>query len=103
MNSGHARAPHVDLLLVAGLIEVARRVQRRGAEERFYRATAREYLLDKSLLELDPDRDRSIESLVEVARAFLGGALEELTTGLRTGRRTWSRLFSSTTSSSSPA
>jgi DNA-binding transcriptional ArsR family regulator len=32
---------HVDLLLGAGVIEVTRLVRRRGAEERFYRATAR--------------------------------------------------------------
>jgi DNA-binding transcriptional ArsR family regulator len=76
---------HIDLLLEADLIQVTRRVRRRGAEERFYRATAREYQLAGNLLELAPDRDRSVEGLIELGRSVLGGALEELTTGLREG------------------
>jgi DNA-binding transcriptional ArsR family regulator len=77
---------HVDRLVAAGLIEVTRRVRRRGAEERFYRATARRFELEGSLLERAPDRDRSIDDLVDLARSVLGGALEELTDGLRSGR-----------------
>lgn len=77
---------HMDLLLDAGLIEITRRVPRRGAEERFYRAKARHYRLDGSLLDLAPDPTRSTESFVELARSTLGGALNQLVDGLRSGR-----------------
>jgi DNA-binding transcriptional ArsR family regulator len=77
---------HVELLLAAGLIEERRRVPRRGVEERFYRASARRYTLDGSLLELSPGRDRSLDGLADLARSVLGGALESLTAGLREGR-----------------
>lgn len=77
---------HVELLLETGLIEVARRVRRRGAEERIYRATAREYQLDGSLLELDAGGGRSSEDLIQLGRSVLGAALEELTEGIRSGQ-----------------
>jgi DNA-binding transcriptional ArsR family regulator len=76
---------HVQLLLDAGLIEEAGRVRRRGVEERIYRAAAREFRMDGSLLEMDAGEGRSTESLVKLARSVLGGALEQLTEGLRSG------------------
>ncbi len=77
---------HVDLLLQAGLIEVARQVRRRGVEERVFRAAAREYRLDGNLLEVVPGRARSGESILPLARSVLGGALEDLIEGINTGR-----------------
>ena len=77
---------HVDLLHEAGLIEITRRVKRRGGEERYYRAVARHYRLDDSLLSFASADGRSTEELVGVARSVLGSALEELIEGLRTGR-----------------
>lgn len=77
---------HVDLLLAAGLIAVTRRVRRRGVEERFYRAVARAYTVNRNLLTIAPDADRSADGLVDLARSVLGGALEALSRGLRAGR-----------------
>jgi DNA-binding transcriptional ArsR family regulator len=77
---------HVDLLLEAGLIEVTRRVPRRGTEERFYRAMAREYRMDGSLLDMEAQRGNTAESLVRLSRSVLGGALEDLSEGIREGR-----------------
>ena len=77
---------HIDLLLEAGLIEVTRRMPRRGAEERYYRAVAGEYRMDGSLLDMDSGRAGTAESLVRLSRSVLGGALEELSEGIREGR-----------------
>lgn len=77
---------HVELLLEAGLIAVARRVPRRGTQERIYRAVAREYQLDGSLLDLDAGGGRSAEDLIQLGRSVLGTALEELTEGIRSGQ-----------------
>ena len=76
---------HVTLLLEAGLIEEAGRVRRRGVEERIYRATAREFRMDGSLLDMETERGQSVENLVKLSRSVLGGALEELTEGIRQG------------------
>ena len=76
---------HVTLLLEAGLIEEADRVKRRGVEERIYRATAREFRMDGSLLDMESETSQSAESLVKLSRSVLGGALEELTRGIRQG------------------
>lgn len=76
---------HVDVLYDAGLIEITRRVRRRGGEERYYRAVARQYRLDDGLLSFDSDGGRSTEELVDLARSVLGSALEQLTEGLEAG------------------
>jgi DNA-binding transcriptional ArsR family regulator len=76
---------HVTLLLEAGLIQEASRVRRRGVEERIYRATAREFRMDGSLLDVDTDGGHSVEDLVKLSRSVLGTALEELTDGIRRG------------------
>jgi DNA-binding transcriptional ArsR family regulator len=77
---------HVDLLHEAELIEITRRVKRRGGEERYYRAVARQYRLDDSLLSFASTDGRSTEELERLARTVLGSALEELTEGLRKGQ-----------------
>jgi DNA-binding transcriptional ArsR family regulator len=77
---------HVDLLLQAGLIEVARQVRRRGIEERIFRAAARRYQLDGDLLGIGPGRAHSGESMLSLARSVLGGALDDLIEGINTGR-----------------
>jgi DNA-binding transcriptional ArsR family regulator len=76
---------HVTLLLEAGLIEEAGRVRRRGVEERIYRAVAREFRMDGSLLDMETEGGQSVESLVKLSRSVLGSALEELTEGIRQG------------------
>ena len=76
---------HVTLLLEAGLIEEAGRVRRRGVEERIYRATAREFRMDGSLLDMEAESGGSVESLVKLSRSVLGSALNELTEGIRQG------------------
>ena len=76
---------HVTLLLEAGLIEEAGRVRRRGVEERIYRATAREFRMDGSLLDMETESGQSVESLVNLSRSVLGSALDELTEGIRQG------------------
>lgn len=76
---------HVALLLEAGLIQEASRVRRRGVEERIYRATAREFRMDGSLLDMESDSGRSVEDLVKLSRSVLGTALEELTDAIRRG------------------
>ncbi|HKP30180.1 MAG TPA: helix-turn-helix domain-containing protein [Gemmatimonadales bacterium] len=77
---------HMDLLLEAGLVEVTRRVPRRGTEERFYRALAREYRMDGSLLDMEAEREDTAENLVRLSRSVLGGALDDLSEGIREGR-----------------
>lgn len=77
---------HIDLLLEAGLIEVVERVRRGGAEERRFRAAARSYSLDGSLLALGEGTDASTKGLLELGRSVLGGALAELGHGLESGR-----------------
>jgi DNA-binding transcriptional ArsR family regulator len=74
---------HVQLLLEAGLIEEAGRVRRRGVEERIYRAVARDFRMDGSLLEMEAGQDRTPESLIKLVRSVLGGALQQLTEGIR--------------------
>lgn len=76
---------HVELLLEAGLIELVETVRKRGAPERRYRALARRYHVDRSLLELSPGPDGATEELLAMSRGVLGGALESVVTGLRTG------------------
>lgn len=77
---------HVELLRDAGLIVVTRTIRRRGAEERFYRAAARNYVINRNLLTMTPDRERSAANLIELARSVLGGTLNDLVQGLRRGR-----------------
>lgn len=77
---------HVDLLLQAGLIEVAGQIRRRGVEERIFRAAARRYQLDGDLLAIGPGRAHSGESMLSLARSVLGGALDELIEGINTGK-----------------
>jgi DNA-binding transcriptional ArsR family regulator len=77
--------PHVDLLLETGLIEVARRIPRRGAEQRMLRAVARDYVLDRTIFGASKQRQLSIETMVEVARSMLAGATDDLTEGVRSG------------------
>lgn len=77
---------HVDLLLEAGLIEVASQVRRRGAVERRFRATAGRFTLDKSLLEMSPGPDQSAEELVALGRGILEAAREDLLEGFKAGR-----------------
>jgi len=77
---------HVDLLLEADLIEVSSQVRRRGALERRFRATARRFTLEKSLLEMGPGPDQSAEELLALGRGILVGASNDLVEGFRTGR-----------------
>ena len=76
---------HVTLLLEAGLIEEVGRVKRRGVEERIYRATAREFRLSGSLLDMESKGGESVEDLVKLSRSVLGSALDELIEGIRRG------------------
>lgn len=77
---------HLDLLLEAGLIEVTRRVPRRGIEERIFRASARRYELAEDLFAPDADAASSNATLEELARTVLVGGFETLVDGLRSGR-----------------
>lgn len=76
---------HITLLLEAGLIEEVRRVKRRGVEERIYRATAREFRMSGSLLDMEAEDGESVEDLIKLGRSVLGTALDELTAGIREG------------------
>ncbi len=77
---------HVDLLLETGLIEVTGKVRRRGVEERVLRAAGGQFELDGDLLALGPGQSRSSQSLLPLARAVLGGALDDLIEGINSGR-----------------
>jgi DNA-binding transcriptional ArsR family regulator len=79
---------HLELLLEAGLVEVAREVKRRGGEERVFRAAARQLTLSADLLKLNPDPLQSKESLVALARSVLGAGLDELIAGIEGNRLT---------------
>ena len=76
---------HVDLLLDSGLIEVTRRVPRRGTEERWLRAAARDYTLDGSLFTMGPGRDRSLEALLEMSGSVFDTVTNELGDAIRRG------------------
>jgi DNA-binding transcriptional ArsR family regulator len=73
---------HIDLLLEAGLVEVTHRIRRRGAEERRFRAVARRYTLDGSLLDVAPGPDSTVQNLIAMSRGILGGALDAVVEGL---------------------
>ncbi|MBX3146087.1 MAG: winged helix-turn-helix transcriptional regulator [Gemmatimonadales bacterium] len=77
---------HLDLLLEAGLIDVVRRVPRRGMEERIFRASARRYVLADDLFGNDAAAGATSASFEELARTVLVGGFESLVEGLRTGR-----------------
>ncbi len=77
---------HVDLLLEAGLVHVARQVRRRGVEERVFRAVARQYTLAGNLLALSPRDPSGGERVLPLVRSVLGGALDEVVDGIKSGR-----------------
>lgn len=72
---------HLDLLLEAGLIDVVRRVPRRGMEERIFRASARRYVLADDLFGNDAAAGATSASFEELARTVLVGGFESLVEG----------------------
>ncbi len=77
---------HIDLMLEAGIIEVTRRIPRRGTEERMLRAVARDFTLDRGLFHGSDGVDDSVETLLEMGRSILSSAAEELGEGVESGR-----------------
>ena len=77
---------HIDLMLEAGIIEVTRRIPRRGTEERILRAAARDFTLDRGLFGGDSAIDDSAETVLEMGRSILSTAADELGEGVDSGR-----------------
>ena len=76
---------HADVLLESGLIQVTRRERRRGAEERFLRAIARDYVVDDALFDFGLPVDPTPEALIEVPTGLLRGLGEEFAKAARNG------------------
>jgi DNA-binding transcriptional ArsR family regulator len=76
---------HAEVLLEAGLVQVTRRRKRRGAEERFLRALAKDYAVDDRIFEFGQPEEAGPEALIEVASGVFRGATEELTNAARGG------------------
>lgn len=76
---------HADVLLEAGLIRVTRREKRRGAEERFLRAIALDYVVDDALFDFGQPDDPTPEALIEVTTGLLRGIGEEFAAAARNG------------------
>jgi DNA-binding transcriptional ArsR family regulator len=76
---------HIDLMLAAGVIEVTRRVPKRGTEERYLRATAKDYTLDRSLIAGAENGEQSVEALLDIVKTLFGSVQEELTRRARSG------------------
>jgi DNA-binding transcriptional ArsR family regulator len=73
---------HTDVLLQAGLVKVTRTRRRRGAEERFFRAVARDYVVDDRIFAFD-EPTVGPEGLIELATSTLTGIATELTDAVR--------------------
>jgi hypothetical protein len=76
---------HIDMMLEAGVIEVTRRVPRRGTEERFLRATAKDYTIDRRLFTGSETTGPSLEAMIEIVRSLFTSVMEGLARGARTG------------------
>jgi len=76
---------HIDLMLEAGVIEVTRRVRRRGTEERFLRAVAKDYRLDPGLFQEERGAGQSLEALIDVGRSIFASVTQQLVDGARNG------------------
>lgn len=76
---------HVDVLLEAGLIQVTRRQKKRGTEERFLRAVARDITVDDDIFMFGAEPDRGVEALLDLSKAMLQGLANELEAAARSG------------------
>ncbi len=76
---------HVDVLLDAGLIQVVRRLKKRGTEERFLRAVAKDFSVDDALFLFGAQADQGIDALLEVSTTMLHSVADEIVTAARGG------------------
>lgn len=76
---------HVDVLLEAGLIQITRRVQRRGTEERWFRAVAKDYTVDDSIFSFEDAKEPGPEALIELTESVFRGTMEEIAAAARAG------------------
>jgi DNA-binding transcriptional ArsR family regulator len=77
---------HLDLLLEAGLIEVVGRRQKRGTEQRTFRAVAKDYGVAESLFQFGSGNDETHEALVELGQSTFHGLADDLAGAARAGR-----------------
>jgi len=69
---------HVDLLLEAGLLVISRRVKKRGTEERWLRAVARDIGVDDQVFSFRPDGQPDLGALLAVVRSTLTSVADEV-------------------------
>ncbi|MEO8451601.1 MAG: helix-turn-helix domain-containing protein [Gemmatimonadota bacterium] len=75
---------HMDILLEAGLIRVVRREQKRGAEERSFRAAAKDFTVDDAVFSFEPG-EAGAEELIDAVSAALTGVADDLAKAVRAG------------------
>ncbi len=76
---------HIDVLLESGLLTVARRVKKRGTEERWLRAIARDIAVDDAIFAFDQPAGPDSAAMVGLVRSVLEGIGDELVQAATTG------------------
>ena len=69
---------HVDLLERAGLIALVATRKKRGAEERYYQAVAKEIAIDRRLLKIAPEGAQALETVQDIFTKTLQATLDEI-------------------------
>jgi DNA-binding transcriptional ArsR family regulator len=75
---------HVDILLETGLIRVVRREQKRGTEERSFRAVAKDFTVDDEVFSFEAG-EAGPEELIGAVSAALSGVADDLAKAVHAG------------------